>query len=74
VQSTGLAQLAGGFTHPTNGSKMPVRSMTRRVTLVLPWILSLLTPRLEWTEHGPAVWNVLRLFPVVAGALGLAWV
>jgi len=41
---------------------------------VLPWLLSLLTPRLGWTEHGPAAWNILGLFPVVAGALGLAWV
>jgi protein-S-isoprenylcysteine O-methyltransferase Ste14 len=42
--------------------------------LVLPWLLSLLTRRLGWTEHGPAAWNLLGLFPVVAGALGLAWV
>ena len=42
--------------------------------LVLPWLVSLLTPRLGWTEHGPAAWNLLGLFPVVAGALGLAWV
>jgi protein-S-isoprenylcysteine O-methyltransferase Ste14 len=41
---------------------------------VLPWLLSLLTPRFGWTEHGPAAWNLLGLFPVVAGALGLAWV
>jgi protein-S-isoprenylcysteine O-methyltransferase Ste14 len=42
--------------------------------LVLPWLVSLLMPRLGWTEHGPAVWNMLGLFPVVAGALGLVWV
>ncbi len=41
---------------------------------VLPWLLSLLTPRFGWTEHGPAAWNILGLFPVVAVALGLAWV
>jgi protein-S-isoprenylcysteine O-methyltransferase Ste14 len=41
--------------------------------LVLPWLLSLLTPRLGWTEHGPAAWNMLGLFPVVAGTLGLVW-
>jgi protein-S-isoprenylcysteine O-methyltransferase Ste14 len=41
---------------------------------VLPWLLSLLTPRLGWTAHGPAAWNILGLFPVVAGALGLVWV
>ncbi len=41
---------------------------------VLPWLLSLLTPRLGWTEHGPAAWNLIGLFPVVAVALGLACV
>jgi protein-S-isoprenylcysteine O-methyltransferase Ste14 len=41
---------------------------------VVPWLLSLLTPRLGWTEHGPAAWNRVGLFPVVAGVLGLAWV
>jgi protein-S-isoprenylcysteine O-methyltransferase Ste14 len=40
---------------------------------VLPWLLSLLTPRLGWTEQGPAAWNILGLFPVVAVALGLAF-
>jgi protein-S-isoprenylcysteine O-methyltransferase Ste14 len=40
---------------------------------VLPWLLSLLTPRVGWTEHGPAAWNMLGLFPVLAGALGLVW-
>jgi protein-S-isoprenylcysteine O-methyltransferase Ste14 len=42
--------------------------------LVLPWLVSLLTPRLGWTEHDPAAWNLLGLIPVVAGALGLTWV
>ena len=52
-----------------------VVSVAHSFTLVvLPWLLSRLTPRLGWTEHGPAAWNVLGLFPVVAGALGLAWV
>jgi protein-S-isoprenylcysteine O-methyltransferase Ste14 len=41
---------------------------------VLPRLVSLLTPRLGWSEHGPAAWNLLGLFPIVAGALGLAWV
>jgi len=39
---------------------------------VLPWLLSLLTPRFGWTEHGPAAWNIPGLFPVMAVALGLA--
>jgi hypothetical protein len=37
---------------------------------VLPWLLSFLTPRFGWTEHGPAAWNILGFFPVVAVALG----
>ncbi len=41
--------------------------------IVLPWLLSLLTRHLGWTEHAPAAWNMLGLLPVVAGALGLAW-
>jgi protein-S-isoprenylcysteine O-methyltransferase Ste14 len=40
----------------------------------LPWILSLLTPRFGWTEHGPSAWNFIGLLPVVAGGLGLVWV
>jgi hypothetical protein len=40
---------------------------------VLPWLLSLLTPRFGWTEHGPAAWNVLGLFPVVAGPLSFSF-
>jgi protein-S-isoprenylcysteine O-methyltransferase Ste14 len=42
--------------------------------LVLPWLLSLLTPHLGWSEHGPAARNMLGLFPAVAGALGMVWV
>jgi protein-S-isoprenylcysteine O-methyltransferase Ste14 len=41
---------------------------------VLPWILSLLTPRYGWTERGPAAWNFLGLIPVAAGVAGLVWV
>jgi protein-S-isoprenylcysteine O-methyltransferase Ste14 len=41
---------------------------------VLPWLLSLLTPHLGWSEHGPAAWNMLGLVPVVAGTVGLVWV
>ena len=41
---------------------------------VLPWAVSLLTPRHGWTESGPATWNLLGLGLVVAGAAGLIWV
>jgi len=40
----------------------------------LPWALSLLTPRLGWTDGRPAAWNLLGLIPVAAGVLGLVWV
>jgi protein-S-isoprenylcysteine O-methyltransferase Ste14 len=41
---------------------------------VLPWALSLLTPRPGWTASGPATWNLLGLIPVAAGIVGLIWV
>ena len=41
---------------------------------VLPWALSLLTPRYGWTGSGPGIWNLLGLIPVVAGTAGLLWV
>lgn len=41
---------------------------------VLPWGLSLLTPRYGWTESRPAVWNLVGLLPVMAGIAGLVWV
>jgi protein-S-isoprenylcysteine O-methyltransferase Ste14 len=41
---------------------------------VVPWALSLLTPRYGWTGRGPAAWNLLGLIPVVAGVAGLVWV
>jgi protein-S-isoprenylcysteine O-methyltransferase Ste14 len=63
--SRGMAFIAGGFI---------VSVVLPFNFLVLPWLLSLLTPHLGWSEHGPAAWNMLGLFPVVAGALGLVWV
>jgi protein-S-isoprenylcysteine O-methyltransferase Ste14 len=44
------------------------------LVVVLPWGLSLLTPRYGWTERGPATWNLLGLVPVAAGVVGLFWV
>ena len=41
---------------------------------VLPWAISLVTPRYGWTERGPANWNLLGLIPVMAGITGLIWV
>jgi protein-S-isoprenylcysteine O-methyltransferase Ste14 len=44
------------------------------IFVVLPWALSLLTPRFGWTEGGPGSWNLLGLIPVAAGIAGLIWV
>ena len=63
--SRGMAFIAGGFI---------VAVVLPFNFLVLPWPLSLLTPHLGWSEHGPAACNMLGLFPVVAGALGLVGV
>jgi protein-S-isoprenylcysteine O-methyltransferase Ste14 len=41
---------------------------------VLPWTLSLLTPRYGWTEGGPGTWNLLGLIAVATGTAGLIWV
>ena len=41
---------------------------------VLPWAISLLTPRYGWTESGPGTGNLLGLIPVAAGTAGLIWV
>jgi protein-S-isoprenylcysteine O-methyltransferase Ste14 len=41
---------------------------------VLPWALSLLTPRYGWSETGPATLNLIGLVPVAAGFAGLVWV
>lgn len=41
---------------------------------VVPWAISLLTPRYGWTEGSPAPWNWLGLIPVIVGIAGLVWV
>jgi len=40
---------------------------------VLPWALSLLTPRYGWATGGPGFWNLLGLIPLVAGIAGSLW-
>jgi protein-S-isoprenylcysteine O-methyltransferase Ste14 len=40
---------------------------------VLPWAISLLTPRYGWTASYPSSWNLLGLIPVVAGTIGFIW-
>ena len=41
---------------------------------VIPWAISLLTPRYGWTEGWPGVWNLPGLIPVIVGAAGLIWI
>ena len=40
---------------------------------VLPWAISLLTPRYGWIEGRPSIWNWLGLIPVLVGTVGLIW-
>lgn len=40
---------------------------------VLPWAISLLTPRFGWIEAQLSVWNLLGLIPVLIGTFGLLW-
>ena len=40
---------------------------------VLPWAISLLTPRYGWIEGRPSFWNLLGLIPVLIGTSGLIW-
>ena len=40
------------------------------VWVVIPWLLSLLTPRYGWVQGHPGVWNLLGLIPVMVGLAG----
>lgn len=40
---------------------------------VLPWAISLLTPRFGWVAGRPSIWNLLGLIPVLIGTIGLLW-
>lgn len=40
---------------------------------VLPWAISLLTPRYGWIGDRPSIWNWLGLIPVLVGTAGLLW-
>jgi protein-S-isoprenylcysteine O-methyltransferase Ste14 len=42
--------------------------------VVVPWALTVSTPRFGWTEQNPATWILFGLIPVVAGCAGLVWV
>ncbi len=40
---------------------------------VLPWAISLLTPRYVWIEGRLSIWNIPGLLPVLIGTIGLLW-
>jgi protein-S-isoprenylcysteine O-methyltransferase Ste14 len=40
---------------------------------VVPWAVSLLSPRYGWAAGRPAIWNLLGLIPLVAGIAGSLW-
>jgi len=40
---------------------------------VLPWAVSLLSPRYGWAAGRPGFWNLLGLIPLLAGIAGSFW-
>jgi len=40
---------------------------------VIPWGLSLLTPRYGWVTGRPSIWNLLGLIPLAIGIAGSLW-
>jgi protein-S-isoprenylcysteine O-methyltransferase Ste14 len=40
---------------------------------LLPWAISLLTPRDGWMAARPSLWNLFGLIPVLTGTTGLIW-
>src|SRR5512144_2809566 len=65
--------------HPELPKKVKVLSpwlaypLALMVWEVLPWAISLLTPRYGWVEGRPSLWNWLGLIPVLVGTIGLLW-
>ena len=40
---------------------------------VVPWAVSLLTPRYGWQAGRPGLWNLLGLIPLAVGIAGSVW-
>src|SRR6266542_6844961 len=40
---------------------------------MVPWGISLLTPRYGWVAGRPSIWNLLGPIPVLIGTIGLLW-
>jgi protein-S-isoprenylcysteine O-methyltransferase Ste14 len=40
---------------------------------LMPWLLSLLTPRYGWAAGRPGPWNLLGLIPLIIGIAGSLW-
>ena len=87
VGATGDLALAAVFAWWLRGSGAGVSSRTALtvglavwlvgVPLVhggLPWLLSMLGPRMGWVDGRPGSWNLLGLIPIVAGIAALVWV
>ena len=65
---------------PNSGQAKPARlprwlayPLAFIVWCVVPWAISLLTPRYGWEEARPGIWNLLGLIPVVVGIAGFLW-
>ncbi len=43
------------------------------VHVVLPWAISLITPRYGWVDGLPGLFNLLALIPVAVGMAGMVW-
>jgi protein-S-isoprenylcysteine O-methyltransferase Ste14 len=41
---------------------------------VMPWAISLLTPRYGWAGGRPGTWNLLGLIPIIVGTACLVWI
>ncbi len=41
---------------------------------VLPWAISLLSPRYGWTEGSPGIWNLFGLIFIVMAVICLIWI
>jgi len=40
---------------------------------IVPWALSLLSPRYGWAASRPGIWNLLGLIPLAVGIAGSLW-
>jgi protein-S-isoprenylcysteine O-methyltransferase Ste14 len=48
-------------------------SLATAVHVVVPWAISLLTPRYGWVQGRPGLWNLIGLIPAATGLAMIAW-